>query len=134
MVEGDAKVTGAPSSSAPREVNPGPARMTQQPAAKVRKQNRSGRVHQIENEKYVMNRTGHRLCEAYQTGSCARSTNGIWCSQAWDHTHQCNKCLGNHPENRCPHKEIQVPGFAKKGEGKSKGSGRKGGGGKKAAY
>lgn len=135
MVDGDATVrTGAPSN--PRETHATPARMAQSPAPSAssqrpRKANRTGRIHEIQDGKYQKNRTGYKLCEAFQSGTCGPTNNGIWCSQAWDTTHQCNLCLGSHGANNCPHKEIQVPGFIKK-DGKGKGKGKRGG--KKPPY
>ena len=85
------------------------------------------------NGKYLLNRTGYRLCEGFQAGECSQTTNGIWCSQAWDAVHQCDRCLGNHGSKSCPRKEMVVPGFAKsKGSGKGSGKGKKGG--RRASY
>ena len=99
MVDGDAKVSGP--MQTPRETQAGPARMAAcsaagPPGTKIRKANRSGRVRQVSDGKYTLNRTGYKLCEAYQSGECSGTTNGIWCSQSWDTTHQRRKSLGNH--------------------------------------
>eukprot|EP00435_Cladocopium_sp_Y103_P067260 s724_g29.t1 len=63
MVDGDATVKPASSSAAqPRETHAGPSRMTSAPSAsstqRARKNNRTGRVHQIEGGRYTLNRTG----------------------------------------------------------------------------
>lgn len=131
MVEGDARVQPASSSLAPRETQVQPSKMAHGPAStpsslRPRKNNRSGRVHQIEGNKYVLNRTGFKLCEGFQTGACTQTNGGIWCAQQWDTTHQCERCLGAHGSHACPHKELQVPGFAKK-EAKGRGKGKRGG-------
>ena len=134
MVEGDATIKGAAASSHPRETQPAPARMAsnqRQPSSSAartrpRKSNRSGRVHQIEDGKYTLNRTGFKLCEGYQSGECSETTSGIWCAQQWDTVHQCNRCLGNHPSKSCPHKDVQVPGFVKRDKGKGSAKGKKG--------
>ena len=103
MVDGDASVRGGSSGVTPREVQPGPSRMATTTAAsgvRPRKQNRSGRIHQIEGNKYTHNRTGYRLCEGFQTGQCNTTSGGIWCAQQWDTTHQCHTCLGGLPSQR----------------------------------
>eukprot|EP00435_Cladocopium_sp_Y103_P030898 s1069_g7.t1 len=139
MVEGDATIKGNSMASNPREPHAAPARMTHAPSQpssstgqRARKANRSGRVHQIEDGKYTLNRTGFKICEGYQSGECAQTTSGIWCSQQWDTVHQCNRCLGNHPSKNCPHKDVQVPGFVKRDKGKGQGKNKKGG--KRAPY
>ena len=142
MLDGDAKVqtTSAPSNpSAPRETMSAPARMSTAPPVRPRNSNRTGRIHQVENGKYVLNRTGYRLCDGYQTGECNQTTGGVWCSHQWDTTHQCNKCLGNHPAKDCPNKDkdVSVPGFVRnqgKGGKGSKGKGKMRGSGKRAPY
>ena len=140
MVEGDATIKGAAASSHPRETQPAPARMAsnqRKPSlsaarTRPRKSNRSGRVHQIEDGKYTLNRTGFKLCEGYQNGECSQTTSGIWCAQQWDTVHQCNRCLGNHPSKSFPHKDVQVPGFVKRDKGKGSAKGKKGS--KRAPY
>lgn len=136
MVDGDALVKSSSAAASPRETTVTPARMLQHnpPTAssqRPRKNNRTGRVHEIQDGKYTRNRTGYKLCDAFQTGGCVQTNNGIWCGQSWDTTHQCNLCLGGHGAHNCPHKEIQVPGFIKK-DGKGKGKGKRGG--KKPPY
>eukprot|EP00435_Cladocopium_sp_Y103_P033053 s1409_g8.t1 len=62
MVDGDATVKPAASAAQPRETHAGPSRITSAPSAsstqRTRKNNRSGRIHQIEGGKYTANRTG----------------------------------------------------------------------------
>ena len=139
MVEGDAAVKGASVPQNPRDTQMGPSRMATTPASSVqprtRKENRSGRIHQVEEGKYTKNRTGYRLCDGFQTGDCQQTSNGIWCPQQWDVVHQCSKCLGNHPAKSCHHKDLQVPGFVKKAEkGKGRGKSKKGSGAGRAPY
>lgn len=133
IVQGDAKVSNAGSGSDIRETAPGPARMAADQddrGLRPRKQNRTGRVHQVADGRYTHNRTGFRLCSGYQSGQCRDATQGVWCSHQWDTVHQCNKCLGTHPGDRCPHEEVRTPGFVKRGEGKGKNKGAKKGKGK----
>eukprot|EP00435_Cladocopium_sp_Y103_P074415 s25_g48.t1 len=113
VLEGDAKVASAPaSSSGAREVAPAPARMTTDRQVRPRNTNRTGRVHNIQDGKYTHNRTGYAICAGYNNGQCSNSTQGVWCAQQWDTVHQCDRCLGAHPSSRCPHTELQTPGFA----------------------
>ena len=126
VIQGDAGVLPA-STGGPRETEPRPARLTQ-PAQAIRPRNanRIGRYHQTESGRYTANRTGFSICNAFQSGECNESTGGIWCNKSHGHVHQCDRCLGSHPSSRCPHQELQVPGFVRnKGKGKSKG-GKKG--------
>eukprot|EP00435_Cladocopium_sp_Y103_P052243 s2443_g16.t1 len=134
VLDGDAKVASAPaSSSGQREVTPAPARMTAEKAIRPRNANRTGRVHNIQDGKYTHNRTGYAICAGYNSGQCTASTQGIWCSQQWDTVHQCDRCLGAHPSSRCPHADLQTPGFVKNAKGGKKGRGR-GGKGKRPPY
>ena len=138
ILDGDAKIGGSSSSAAgPRDPGAVPAKMApanEKQTPRPRNTNRTGRVHQIQDGKYVMNRTGYALCAGYNTEQC--TGNGLWCHQAWDTVHQCNRCLGGHPATKCPHSEIQTPNFVKnasKGKGRGK-SGRGGGKGKRPQY
>eukprot|EP00435_Cladocopium_sp_Y103_P026713 s4904_g6.t1 len=136
ILEGDAKVAGQPSSAAgPRETVPGPARMANERPVRPRNTNRTGRVHNIQDGKYTHNRTGYAICAGYNSGQCSTSTQGVWCSQQWDTVHQCDRCLGAHPSSRCPHAELQTPGFVKNAKGGRKGkSGGRGAKGKRPPY
>ena len=74
VVEGDAQ-----GSSNQRETAPGPARMassSERLAARPRNSNRTGRVHNIDNGKYTHNRTGYSICSGFNSGQCAKSTQG----------------------------------------------------------
>ena len=104
VVEGDAKVSGAPSaSSGQRETTPAPARMANEKQIRPSNTNRTGRVHNIQDGKYIHNRTEYPICAGYNGGQCPNSTQGIWRTQQWDTAHQCDRCLRAHPSSRCPH-------------------------------
>lgn len=129
VVQGDAGVSHGNQSGGPRETEPRVARMSQPPQQSIRPRNnnRTGRYHQIESGRYTANRTGYTLCSAFNSGECEETLNGLWCSKSSNMVHQCNKCLGTHPSSRCPHSELQVPGFVRnKGKAKGRGSGGKG--------
>ena len=132
VIDGDARIQNTGTlPSAPREPPTAPARMSSssQPV-RPRNANRTGRFHQIENGRYVLNRTGYKLCEGYQTGECNQTTGGVWCAHQWDTTHQCNKCLGNHQAMSCPNKDKEITAPAcvrnqgKSGKGSQKGKGK----------
>ena len=134
MLEGDARVQSSAAGAGPCEVQPGPARLSEPSSGSAglhpRNPNRTGRYHRVEGGKYLSNRTGYALCEAYNAGTCNQTSQGAWCQCKWDTVHQCDRCLGSHPSVRCPHQEMPTPGFLKKsGKGKGKdgkGRGRKG--------
>ena len=129
VVHGDAGVGHGNIAAGPRETEPRPARMSQQQQQGIRPRNsnRTGRFHQTEAGKYTANRTGYGVCSAYNSGECEDAVNGHWCPRSSNAVHQCSRCLGAHPATRCPHSELQVPGFVKnKGKNKGKGSGNKG--------
>ena len=129
MVQGDAGVGNVHPAAGPRETEPRPARMSQpsqQLGIRPRNNNRTGRYHQTEAGKYTANRTGYSLCSAYNSGECEDAVNGQWCPRSSNCVHQCFKCLGSHPGSRCPHSELQVPGFIKNKGKKGKGGGNKG--------
>ena len=96
----------------------------------LRNSNRTGRFHRVEGGKYLANRTGYRICEAYNTSQLTETSQGVWCQHNWDTVHQCDRCLRSHPTVRCPHQEMPTPGFlqkSSKGKGKDgKGHGKKG--------
>ena len=143
VVEGDAvtartPAAGGPPPGNPREDGPAPARLSRTSSSpapfRSRNSSRTGRYHQVEGGKYVTNRTGYPLCSGFNTGECNQTSQGIWCAHRWGHTHQCDRCLGNHPSTRCPHAEMPTPGFLK-GNGKSgKGRGTKGRGKSRPQY
>lgn len=125
VVGPDTSINAASSSAPSRETEPRPARMAQQPAGiRPRNSNRTGRRHQTEGGKYTTNRTGYGLCGAFNEGTCAEAHQGIWCPKSNNLVRQCDRCLGAHPSSRCPHGELQVPGFVKN-KGKSRGGGGK---------
>eukprot|EP00435_Cladocopium_sp_Y103_P056506 s702_g19.t1 len=136
MVEGDAKVGSSPAAASnQRETAPVPARATADKPVGPRNTNRTGRVHNTQDGKYTHNRTGYALCSGFNAGTCSASTQGVWCSHQWDTVHQCDRCLGNHPSTRCPHTELQTPGFVKNAKGGKKGrSGGRSGKGKRPPY
>eukprot|EP00435_Cladocopium_sp_Y103_P048512 s1251_g14.t1 len=136
VVEGDAKVAGIPASSSagPRETAPAPARLATERPIRPRNSNRTGRVHNIQDGKYTHNRTGYAICAGYNNGQCSNSTQGVWCAQQWDTVHQCDRCLGAHPSTRCPHTELQTPGFIKNSKGGKKGRGAGRGKGNRPPY
>lgn len=126
VIDGDAKVSAAPaSSSGPREVGPALARMNTEKQLHPWNSNRTGRVHNIQDGKYTHNRTGYAICSGFNNSQCANSTQGIWCTQQWDTVHQCDRCLGSHPSSRCPHTELQTPGFMKNSKRRKEGSWRR---------
>ena len=130
VVQGDAGVLGTSQASNPREAQPAPARMAQPQGIRPRNANRIGRYHQTEGGKYTANRTGYAICSAYNGGECNDTAQGIWCTKSHNMVHQCDRCLGSHPSTRCPHGEMQIPGFVKnnnkgkKGGGSHKGKGK----------
>ena len=134
VVDDDAKVVSSTATSShPRQEPSAPARMTEPDMrAHPRTSSRTGRYHQVQDGRYVVNRTGHRLCSGFNDGTCTEVTGGIWCKHVWDQVHQCSRCLGSHGAHQCPHKEMPVPNFLKqkgkpkggKGKRKGKGSGR----------
>ena len=72
----------------------------------------------MQNFRYLKNRMGNPICEAYQAGTC--QGNGINCSADPNKRHLCAKCLGMHPADNPP-----CPGNKTRGGGK--GGGRRGG-------
>ena len=51
---------------------------------------------------FVKNRSGTRLCAAYQTGACTNGSANNRCSADRNTVHQCAKCLGaGHGRYRC---------------------------------
>ena len=130
---GDADVQARAAHAAPRETEPRAARMSQAPQQiRPRNSNRTGRYHQTDGSRYTANRTGFGLCAGFNAGDCNETSGGIWCSKSSGLVHQCDRCLGTHPSSRCPHGELQVPGFVKnkgksRGKGGRKGKGSKGG-------
>lgn len=132
-LEGDARIDQPTPGAGPREVQPPPSRLGESASSSAvhpRNANRTGRFHQVEGGKYLSNRTGYKICEAYNTGQCTDASQGVWCQRNWDTVHQCDRCLGSHPSSRCPDQEMPTPGFLKKnakGKGKDgKGRGKKG--------
>ena len=113
QVTGDAPIKGeaASSSTGPQQllqqVQPPPAALGET-KIRPRKDSRGGRHHQVENGKYVVNRTGHPLCDEFNTGQCSTGNNG-WCGVQWNKVHQCNRCLGSHPAAKCPHDAMPQP-------------------------
>ena len=98
------------------------------PPPRPRNPNRTGRVHELVDGKYQLNRTGYRLCSEYQEGNCTGTVGGTWCPRSPDLAHQCARCLGSHPMSRCPHDAPPSVGLGanRKGKGKGKGKGKKG--------
>lgn len=133
IVDDDAKVSGALSSSSnPRTEPSAPARMAQTDLRPHPRSNkRSGRYHEVKNGRYVVNRTGYKLCAGFNDGTCTEASQG-WCKHSWDQVHQCAICLGSHGAHQCHHKEMPVPNFirqqqkgkAKGAKGRKKGKGR----------
>ena len=140
MIEGDARVKAPAPGASQRETTPGPSRMATEvtaPKIRPRNTNRTGRIHNTENGRYTHNRTGFAICSGYNSGTCSETSLGQWCRHNWDTVHQCDRCLGNHQSNKCPHSELQTPAFVRNNaKGKSRGKGSKGGkgGGKRAPY
>lgn len=138
ILDGDAKT--AQGGQGPREIAPGPARLSNDGAGsssdhRTRKASRTGRFNNVENGKYVTNRTGYKICPGFNDGTCAESVQGVWCPHAWNTAHQCDRCLGGHPSTKCPHAEMPEPGFLRRSKGKGKkGSGKKGKGSKRPPY
>ena len=113
MLEGDAGVQQQASGAGPREVQPAPSRLADASSSSglhPRNSNRTGRFHRVEGGKYLANRTGYRICEAYNTGQLTETSQGVWCQHNWDTVHQCDRCLRSHPTVRCPHQEMPMPG------------------------
>ena len=93
--------------------------------ARPRNINRTGRYHEIAEGKYVLNRTGYKLCGAFQEGKCTETVHGTWCGKTPDLAHQCARCAGAH--GMCPHTDMPRVGWTeKKGKGKDKGDKGKG--------
>ena len=142
VLEGDAKVNQQSQQSAgQRETTPAPSRMASgsvpdRHTHRPRNSNRTGRIHDTDGNKYVRNRTGYSICAGYNSGTCTEASQGPWCRHQWDTVHQCDRCLGNHPSSKCPHGELQTPGFVKNAAkgGKSRGKGGRGGKGKRPPY
>ena len=95
-----------------------------------RTSSRTGRVHDVSDGRYNLNRTGHPLCSAFQSGDCKATVNGSWCAADPSKAHQCARCLSvAHGENQCQHKEPPQVNFLKMGKSRGKGKdkgGRKG--------
>ena len=133
IVDGDAKVATPNPGGAARSEASDPARLERAHELRLhpRKDNRTGRHHQVHDGKYTANRTGFKIRVGYNQGTCNATSNGIWCKEQWNTVHQCDRCLGNHPSLNCPHKEMPVPGFVKSDSvKKGKGKGKKGKGGR----
>ena len=117
----------APSSQAP-------GGLPEDKPPRPRNQARSGRYHETKDGLYILNRTGYKLCEQFQKGECNESVYGSWCPKHRDMAHQCTRCLGTHPVNKCPYTEmpevnhINKSGSSGKGKGKGKGKAKKGSG------
>ena len=62
---------------------------------KPRKQNRTGRLHDLHEGAYRCNRTGYQLCPGFQDDSCPHTVSGNWCGQDSTKAHQCSRCLGD---------------------------------------
>ena len=93
-------------------------------AVRPRNPNRTGRHHEIVDGKYQLNRTGFRLCPGFQDETCTHTVRGNWCGRDSTLTHQCSRCLGNHPLTKCPHSEPPVVALGRKGKDKGKGKGK----------
>ena len=123
----------APSSQAP-------GGLPEDKPPRPRNQARSGRYHETKDGLYTLNRTGYKLCEQFQKGECNESIYGSWCPKHRDLAHQCVRCLGTHPLNKCPYTEmpevnhINKSSSSGKGKGKGKGKAKKPGSGSRAPY
>ena len=75
----------------------------------------------MHNFRYLKNRQGNPICEAYQAGNCQGT--GITCNADPNRRHLCAKCLGMHPADNppCPGNKTRPTG------GGGKGGGRRGG-------
>eukprot|EP00435_Cladocopium_sp_Y103_P069516 s60_g33.t1 len=114
LTSDDAKVQAAKGDSQPfsqlrqKQESPG----GDQSAAARRTSSRTGRVHDFVDGKYRSNRTGHPLCQGFQTGACKTTTNGSWCAADPTRAHQCARCLSSqHGEHECGHKESPQVNF-----------------------
>ena len=100
---------------------------------KPRKQNRTGRLHDLHEGAYRCNRTGYQLCPGFQDDSCPHTVSGNWCGQDSTKAHQCTRCLGSHPRCKCPYTDPPKVGFVTRGKGdKGRGRGRQGNRGRAA--
>ena len=98
----------------------------QWPIDNKRKRDIKGDMSKISDGAYTNNRSGTKLCAAFQTGACGASVGDHLCPSDRTSKHQCNKCLGmGHGGARCSsgsaprHKADK--GQGKSGKGKSKG-------------
>ena len=76
---------------------------------------------------YTTNRSGARLCEAFQKGECP-GRNG-WCAADSAYSHQCARCLSQEHGAHSPQECTKAPKASSsylKGQGKSKGKKGKG--------
>lgn len=75
----------------------------------------------MQDGRYVVNRTGYKLCGGFNDGTCTEASSTG--KHSWDQVHQCAICLGPHGAHQCHHKEMPVPNFIKQqNKGKAKGS------------
>ena len=93
------------------------------PPAKVARQ------HSVDGNIFVANRSGKRLCEDYNRGTCPSSaTNSSVCPKSPYSVHQCSRCLDvKHTLVNCLRSDFPAtkPGGKGKAKGKGKGSGKK---------
>ena len=84
MLEGDARVDQQAPGAGPRETHPAPARLTEVSSGSghhPRNANRTGRFHRVEGGKYLSNRTGYKLCEAYNSAMHRNITGSLVSAQ-----------------------------------------------------
>ena len=85
------------------------------------------RAHSVDaNGKLLTNRSGKKLCEAWQDGNCQVGSSPGVCPRNPKHVHQCAKCLSQeHGAKFCNRDPAKAPRNPTKGKGKGKG--KKGG-------
>ena len=90
------------------------------------------KVHNVSNGIYSTNRSGVRLCEDFQRGTCEGVDLNARCRANPDKVHQCNKCLAaDHSGKDCT-KSPRPPSSGSKGRGKGKKKGK--GAGRRSQY
>ena len=79
-----------------------------QPSAKRQRQE-SRTQHNIQDGKYITNRSQRPLCNDYNEGTCQTVNGQLACPRNPNLVHQCNKCLQQHPASSCPFASATGP-------------------------
>ena len=106
---------------APKRGPPSSAGAPPPPPKKPRGNSQGELVHQVQNGKFVTNRSGVKLCQAFQTGQCEQTRRNNMCPKGTGEVHQCEHCLGTGHGSAHPRPCTKAPQPPKSSKGGSKG-------------